>query len=53
MTKMTGAQALVAQLVSEGVDTIFGLPGVQIMPVFDVLYEQQSAVRLIHRTSVS
>jgi acetolactate synthase-1/2/3 large subunit len=48
MSEMTGAQALVAQLVSEGVDTIFGLPGVQIMPVFDVLYEQQNAVRLIH-----
>ena len=48
MAEMTGAQALVAQLVSEGVDTIFGLPGVQIMPVLDVLYEQQNAVRLIH-----
>ena len=45
---MTGAQALVAQLVSEGVDTIFGLPGVQIMPVIDALYEQQHAIRLIH-----
>ena len=48
MAEMTGAQALVAQLVSEGVDTIFGLPGVQIMPVFDVLYERQNAMRLIH-----
>ncbi|MCH7794484.1 MAG: thiamine pyrophosphate-binding protein [Proteobacteria bacterium] len=48
MAEMTGAQALIAQLVSEGVDTIFGLPGVQIMPAFDVLYEQQNAVRLIH-----
>ena len=37
MAEMTGAQALVAQLVSEGVDTIFGLPGVQIMPVIDAL----------------
>ena len=48
MAKMTGAQALVAQLVSEDVDTIFGLPGVQIMPLFDVLYDRQNAVRLIH-----
>ena len=48
MARMTGAQALVGQLVSEGVDTIFALPGVQIMPAFDALHEQRNAVRLIH-----
>ena len=48
MTEMTGAQALVAQLMSEGVDTIFGLPGVQIMPVLDALHEKQNALRLVH-----
>ncbi|SVE09224.1 uncharacterized protein METZ01_LOCUS462078, partial [marine metagenome] len=34
---MNGAQGLVEQLVSEGVDTVFALPGVQIMGIFDAL----------------
>ena len=48
MPRMTGAQALIAQLRSEGVDTVFGLPGVQIMDAFDALHEQRNAIRLIH-----
>ncbi|MBM3945633.1 MAG: thiamine pyrophosphate-binding protein, partial [SAR202 cluster bacterium] len=48
MSKMNGAQALVRQLASEGVDTVFGLPGVQIMAAFDALYEHRDRVRLIH-----
>ncbi len=48
MAEMTGGQALVSQLRSEGVDTIFGLPGVQIMAAFDALYEQRNAIRLVH-----
>lgn len=48
MSKMTGAQALIGQLQREGVDTVFALPGVQMMAAFDALYEQQDAIRLIH-----
>lgn len=48
MPKMSGAQALVRQLGSEGVTTIFGLPGVQIMAAFDALHEVQDDIRLIH-----
>lgn len=48
MPKMTGAQALARQLRSEGVDTVFTLPGVQIMAAFDALYELQDDIRLIH-----
>ena len=48
MNQMTGAQALVAQLAREGVDTVFALPGVQIMPAFDALYEQRNSIRLVH-----
>ena len=44
---MTGAQALVRQLRAEGVDTVFALPGVQIMAAFDALYEVQDDIRLI------
>ncbi|MDQ3045632.1 MAG: thiamine pyrophosphate-binding protein, partial [Chloroflexota bacterium] len=47
---MTGGQALVAALLGEGVETIFGLPGVQLDGAFDALYDAQNAgkVRLYH-----
>ncbi len=48
MPQMSGAQALAYQLRSEGVDTVFTLPGVQIMAAFDALHEVQGDVRLIH-----
>lgn len=48
MTKMTGGQALARQLAAEGVDTVFGLPGVQIMAAFDALYGLREQVRLVH-----
>ncbi len=48
MPLMTGAQALTGQLRSEGVDTVFALPGVQIMSAFDAFYEHRNAIRLIH-----
>jgi acetolactate synthase-1/2/3 large subunit len=44
---MNGAQRLVEQLVSEGVDTVFALPGVQIMGIFDALYNARDRIRLI------
>ncbi|MCI0440023.1 MAG: thiamine pyrophosphate-dependent enzyme [Chloroflexi bacterium] len=48
MPKMKGAQALVRQLRSEGVEAVFALPGVQIMAAFDALYEARDDIRLIH-----
>ena len=48
MPQMSGAQALAHQLRSEGVDTVFTLPGVQIMAAFDALHEVQNDIRLIH-----
>lgn len=48
MPTMTGAQALVAQLITEGVDTVFALPGVQIMAAFDAFHERRQDVRLVH-----
>ena len=38
MAQVTGAESLVRSLVAHGVDTVFGLPGVQIMPIFDALH---------------
>ena len=48
MPQMSGAQALARQLRSEGVDTVFTLPGVQIMAAFDALHEVQNDIQLIH-----
>jgi len=48
MPRLTGGQALVQQLKLEGVDTIFGLPGVQLDYAFDALYEERQSVRVIY-----
>src|SRR5438045_3482531 len=48
MPLMTGGQALVQSLKTEGVRTIFGLPGVQLDWAFDALYAERDAIRLIH-----
>ena len=46
MPEMSGAQAVVKSLEAEGVDTVFALPGVQIMPLFDALHASRQ-IRLI------
>ncbi len=38
MPKMTGGKAVVEALKREGVEIVFGLPGVQIMAIFDAFY---------------
>jgi acetolactate synthase-1/2/3 large subunit len=47
---MTGGQALVTSLLRQGIDTIFGLPGVQLDGAFDALYDAQESgdIRVIH-----
>ncbi len=37
--KKTGAEILVESLLREGVDTLFGIPGGALLPVFDKLYD--------------
>ena len=46
--KMTGGQAIVGTLTRQGIDTIFGLPGVQLDNTFDALYEARNKIRTIH-----
>ena len=43
--QLTGAQALIKSLEHEGVDTIFGLPGGAILPVYDPIID--SSIRHI------
>jgi acetolactate synthase-1/2/3 large subunit len=42
MARMSGAEALVALLVREGIKVVFGLPGVQIMDALDAIYRDKS-----------
>lgn len=47
MSQLTGAQALIQSLRAHAVDTVFTLPGAQIMPALDALYDERDAVRVI------
>jgi len=38
MPKLNGAQAIVEGLLAHGVDTVFGIPGIQLDPLFDALH---------------
>ena len=46
--RMTGGQALVQSLKSENIDTIFGLPGVQLDYAIDAFWEERDAIRMVH-----
>ena len=37
--KESGAEILIKSLMAEGVDTIFGYPGGQVLPIYDALYD--------------
>ena len=43
---MSGAEALLGQLMANGVDTIFGLPGGQLDHFFDAMYQAGDNLRL-------
>ena len=46
--KMSGGEAIVDALVRNGVDTAFGIPGVQLDPLFAALHDAQNQLRVIH-----
>ena len=48
MKKLTGGQATVESLLAQGVDTLFGLPGVQNDWLYNALYDAGDAIRVIH-----
>ncbi|MDR2969506.1 MAG: biosynthetic-type acetolactate synthase large subunit [Tannerellaceae bacterium] len=45
--KITGSEALLNALIAEGVDTIFGYPGGQAIPIFDSLYDYADKLKLV------
>lgn len=46
---MTGAQAIIASLEAEGVDTIFGYPGGQAIKIYDALYGSKKIRHVLAR----
>ena len=46
---MTGAQAVIASLEAEGVDTLFGYPGGQAIKIYDALYDSKKIHHVLAR----
>ena len=46
---MTGAQAIIACLEAEGVDTVFGYPGGQAIKIYDALYDSKKIHHVLAR----
>ncbi len=47
MARMTGGAAIVKSLRQYGVDTMFGIPGVQLDWLFNALYDERNGIRFI------
>lgn len=48
MTKLTGGQTAVNTLIAHGINTLFGLPGVQNDWLYNALHDAQEQIRVIH-----
>jgi len=48
MSEKTGGEAIVDSLIANNIDTVFGLPGAQLDPIFVALHDRQDQIRLIH-----
>ena len=46
---LTGAQAIIASLEAEGVDTVFGYPGGQAIKIYDALYDSKQLHHVLAR----
>lgn len=44
MSKLTGAEIVVACLKEQGVDTVFGYPGGAILNIYDALYQHRDEI---------
>ena len=44
----TGGQAMVESLIDHRVDTVFGIPGVQLDPLFDAFHARRNQIRMVH-----
>src|SRR5919199_102493 len=48
MVQLTGGEALVQSLIREGVNTVFGLPGIQLDYAFDALFGARDSIQVLH-----
>ncbi len=48
MPLRTGGEAIVESLIAHGIDTLFGLPGVQIDWLFNALFDNRDKIRVLH-----
>lgn len=46
--RVTGGEAVTESLLAHDVDTVFGIPGVQLDPLFDAFYNQQNRLKVVH-----
>ena len=46
---MTGGEAMLRAAIANGIDTVFGLPGAQIYPLFDAIYRSPDVKAIISR----
>ena len=46
--KLTGGESLVRSLIIEGIDTVFGLPGIQLDPMFNALHDAGNTISVIN-----
>ena len=44
----SGGEAMVDALVDHGVDTVFGIPGIQLDPLYDAFHARRNQVRMVH-----
>src|SRR5436305_3569055 len=49
MTEMTGAEMVIAALVDQGVEHIFGYPGGAVLPIYDALFAQDKLRHILVR----
>lgn len=43
--RLTGAEVIIECLLEEGVDTVFGYPGGQVIPLYDAIYEYKGRIK--------
>ncbi|HYC14459.1 MAG TPA: thiamine pyrophosphate-dependent enzyme [Stellaceae bacterium] len=48
MQEMTTAEAIVEALLRHGIDTVYGLPGLHLDPLFDAFHGARNRLRVIH-----
>lgn len=48
MPRLTGGEAVVQSLIAHGVDTVFGLPGVQNDYLYNALYDARDRIKVYH-----